>query len=609
MGMTITNPEFVDSTDLDAWAPRREAQELLPRLIRHLLSSTPGVTCLSVRAGEGIGVPGWDGRADGGAGTAYVPPGASQWELSTSHDPRDQAQRNYRKRTDDPQGVTPASTTFVFVTLRRWGTREHKDDKDAWVRERQAEGKWREVVALDADDLEGWLEVTPNVYVWLSEQMGQRPLEVKTLDRWWKTWAAQTRPALPAELLLAGRRHKSRELRRALQGTADAIGLHGGSRDEAIAFLAASLVVPDEGEAYAPEDDPLARVLVVSGAQVWARLAASPSHVILVPDELDGADVAVAVRGGHHVLVPMGSGDDEGRARFVLPRLARDEARNALQAAGWPFERADKHAAQARRSLRSLRRELAVNPLRAQPGWAHSPPARSFAPLVLVGGWSADWSVDSAADRDTVAAIADLEYARLDRDLAEWVAGDDPPFRRSGLSWRLVAPLDAWALLRPVLTRDDLARWHDATLRVLTEPDPALELPPADRPFAAIRGARRTWSDDLRRGLDRTRPRRHTRQRTAHQGERRPHRQHLAVARRCPATTRRSSSPAVPRWRRRRTGRGSTTAPTHVHRFSGHGLVGRILSAHRPTVGARDAVLASRVFVPRGRYHRAAGAD
>ncbi len=221
------------------------------------------------------------------------------------------------------------------------------------MRERQAEGEWHKVVALDADDLEGWLEVTPYVHVWLSEQMGQRPLEVKTLDRWWKTWAAQTQPALPAELLLAGRQHESRELRRALQGTAAAIGLYGSSRDEAIAFLAASLVVPDERESYTPADDPLAAALVVSSPQAWARLAESPSHTILVP-ELDEADVASAVRGGHHVLVPMGSGDDEHRARFVLPRLARDEARNTLQAARWPLERADPRVAQRGCSKQAL---------------------------------------------------------------------------------------------------------------------------------------------------------------------------------------------------------------------------------------------------------------
>ncbi len=44
----LPNLELVDASDLDDWTSRREAQELLPRLIRHLLSSTPGVTGLSV---------------------------------------------------------------------------------------------------------------------------------------------------------------------------------------------------------------------------------------------------------------------------------------------------------------------------------------------------------------------------------------------------------------------------------------------------------------------------------------------------------------------------------------------------------------------------------
>jgi len=113
------NLELVDASDLNDWALRREAQELLPRLIRQLLRSTPGVTGLSVRAGEGIGVPGWDGHVDGGAGTACVPRGPSRWEIGTSEDPRGQAQDNYRKRTADPHGFIPASAAFVFVTFRR----------------------------------------------------------------------------------------------------------------------------------------------------------------------------------------------------------------------------------------------------------------------------------------------------------------------------------------------------------------------------------------------------------------------------------------------------------------------------------------------------------
>ena len=490
------NPELVDASDLNDWASRREAQELLPRLIRHLLRSTPGATGLSVRAGEGIGVPGWDGRADGGAGTAYMPRGPSCWELGTSEDPRDQAQDNYRKRTADPQGATPVSTAFVFVTLRRWGQKDHKDDKDAWVQARQAEGRWREVVALDADDLEGWLEAAPDVHIWLSERMGRRPFEVQTLDRWWESWSTQTRPPLPAELLLAGRCHQARELRRTLQGAADVIGLRAGARDEAIAFLAASLIVPDEPEAYLPGDDPLSAVLVISTPQTWARLARSRSHNILVPT-FDAADAAAAVDGGHSVIVPMGSSDRQNRASLELPPLARDEARQALQTSGWSFERANRHAAQARRSLQSLRRELAVNPLVSRPGWTRHPVADLFASLMLVGSWSAE----SDDDCGMVAAAADRKYADLDRTLVEWAATEDPPFRYSAGTWRLAASLDAWTLLRPSLTRDDLARWHDAALRVLSEPDPALELSVVDRPFAAIHGVQRRWSKNLRWGL------------------------------------------------------------------------------------------------------------
>ena len=48
------NPELVDATDLDVYGEQRprEAQELLPHLIRRLLANTPGVNGVSVRTGR-----------------------------------------------------------------------------------------------------------------------------------------------------------------------------------------------------------------------------------------------------------------------------------------------------------------------------------------------------------------------------------------------------------------------------------------------------------------------------------------------------------------------------------------------------------------------------
>jgi signal transduction histidine kinase len=56
-----------------------------------------------------------------------------------------------------------STTTFVFVTPRRW------DGKRDWEQKRRAEQEWENVRVLDADDIEQALEETPAVRIWLSE--------------------------------------------------------------------------------------------------------------------------------------------------------------------------------------------------------------------------------------------------------------------------------------------------------------------------------------------------------------------------------------------------------------------------------------------------------
>jgi hypothetical protein len=215
--MVTRNPELVDATDLDVYAEQRprEAQELLPHLVRRLLANSPGVTGMSVRTGSSIGMTGYDGQAHGGAGTSFVPAGPGVWELGTSGNPRKKAQDDYRLRTANPLGIDPAATAFIVVSLRKW----EESDRQDWLTRRNKEGIWRTVVALDADDLDGWLDETRAVRIWVSEQMGRRPRDVATLDLWWQHWAGATRPPLPADLLLAGRRTHAEKLGEVLRGT------------------------------------------------------------------------------------------------------------------------------------------------------------------------------------------------------------------------------------------------------------------------------------------------------------------------------------------------------------------------------------------------------
>ena len=479
------SPGLVDAGDLTRWADKEEAQYEFPRLVRRLLTGAPGIAFLSVRAGAGVYLPGRDGLVDCTADAPYVPAGLSVWEMGTGRDPGRKAREDYDKRTKNPRGVDQAETAFVFATPRRW------PDKDEWARRCSEEGLWREVRALDADDLEGWLESNYVVHVWVSEQLGRRPLEAESLDRWRSRWAAQTDPVLPPALLLAGRRAEAEKLCAALTGPPKVTGVRAASREEALAFAAAALgTIEDAGSA------PPAAVVVKSPA-VWDRCAVSPGPAILIHPRVEGIDLPAAVRQGHPVLIPMGAGDVGGGGETILlPRIGRSEAREALEAAGASSDKADGYAVAARRSLLSLRRRISLHPAVARPVWAQGGEAELLSALALVGAWDQNNDYDRAA----AARVADRGIEAVERRLQRWENTDDPPFRRSGGAWRLSSPEDAWPLLRSMITRDCLRRWREGALEVLGASDPALE-PPGGRYFAPFPGAARKWSADLRRGL------------------------------------------------------------------------------------------------------------
>jgi hypothetical protein len=535
--MTI-NPELVTATDLDELSDRLESRELVPRLVRRLLTRTEGVEGVTMRANEGIGVPGWDGEVGAATGSAFVPAGSSAWEIGTGADPKTKAQSDYKKRSKKPLGVAPAQSAFVFVTSRRWS------DKQDWVTEKKTDGVWRDVKVIDCDDLHGWLELQPGVHIWISEQLGRRPTGVETMERWAAQWSTQTDPALPLGLMIAGRADEALELGTLLAGDATAIGVKAGSRNEAMGFIAAALLTPppssratNVGEPDAPansagkhingEEDtrgdaeqpdtpsgehgpalseatepvdmlPGSRALIVRDPEVWRRLIDSPSPLILIPIT-EEADIAAALAAHHHVIRPLGPGDGVGRGRLLveLPRLDRTAGREALQSVFGSFEESDRRAAAARRSLVSLRRSLRRDPQRTRPPWAEPPDSEKLAPLLLGGSWQS-----SSADSEKIAALAREEYPDLERRLARLAATDDPPLRLGDFEWHLSSPEDAWDLLSPQLTADDADRWREISLDVLSEIDPLLGLEHEARMLAAFRGEpRRQWSTSLRRGL------------------------------------------------------------------------------------------------------------
>lgn len=472
-------PELVDATQLDQWAGTEDAPHRFPELMRRLLASTPGITNIAVRAGKGVSASGWDGRADS-EGASYLPEGSLCFEFSVESRPKVKAEKDFRNR----RGVENAKESiFVFATPRRWAGAEK------WVNEKRAEGIFADVRVLDADDIEGWLQQTPAVHQWISEQLGRRPQHVETLEQWWRRFQDRTKPALPNALFLAGRTQASERLAKFLGERPEVVAVQAAWRDDAIAFIYATIEKMGQ-EGHSPQPP-----LVVTSEEVWNRLVGQPGRMTLLPT-FDGANVSAAIEQGHHVVVPLGWEQVVRGEHIHLPRPGREAATKALEAAGLDSNAAYRLAAQARRSMPSLVRKLARDPAFARPAWSQRPDASTFAPLVLVGAWEA-----TEKDLEIVSRVVGKSWPTIERDLVHWRTAGDPPFVRPASQWHVASADEAFFLLRDALTATDLARWHEAVSDVLLELDPKLKLEPNDRPMASLRGAVRKHSTVLRQGL------------------------------------------------------------------------------------------------------------
>ncbi|MBN8411304.1 hypothetical protein [Halomonas litopenaei] len=412
-----------------------------------------------------------------------MPEGRSVWEIGTNGRVSQKANEDYQKRSSTPGDITPSEVTYVFVTPRRW------HGKEDWVHARNVEEIWKEVRAYDADDIAHWMERAPSVHAWFSALLGKDPYEAESLETWWEEWSQATIPQIPPELLLSGRKASVENIIAHLQKPSAPYTVAADSREEAVAFLAASL------QGLHTPDGLLERAILVRNPSAWRRLSFSETSLILLP-LFEGSDAALAFRNGHHVIVPIGR-EIGTEAQYELPRLHRDGIQTALTEAGLPESKASRFATLGRRSLLSMRRAMAVLPAVQTPEWSKPEYARKILPAMLAGQW-----VDgNEADREIIASLAGQPYEEVASTLTRWAYTSDPPVRRVGDVWLVASKQDAWTLLARHLLPDDLRHFQEAALEVLSSDDPTLDLAPQERFMAPIIGEVRPYSTHIMDGV------------------------------------------------------------------------------------------------------------
>lgn len=485
---TSTPPQWIEAADLATWTDRFDGVLGMPNLLAKLIRATHGSEIrLRFPSDEGIRHPGWDGQTNTTHESTYVPQGIAGWEIGSQRSKvEDKANKDYKKRTSDPDILDPATSTYIYVTPRHW------PGKDAWAKARQAEGQWREVRAYDADDLVHWIELAPAVGLWLAALLNKWPPGVQQLEDVWEEWSLATQWPLSEELVLSDRDEDSAHILRWLRSGPSVLSIKATTTEEAIAFFHATInLLPDEAMAHYR-----ARCIVATDADAARRLAAAPAPLIIVIAEPEPGLARSLAERGHFVLQAYDDRQVSQGAIRTLAKPSRDGIARALGNMGIAEGRARSLARDSARNLGILRRLIPAAPGHL-PDWAQEPPPHALLAALLAGGWNED----TEGDKTKVSELAGEPYERVVATLARYVGQFDSPLRKIGSNWRIASPQDAWMLLAQYLTPDDIARFQAVAHAVLGSTDPRYDMNPNDRWMAAVRGVHPVYSGLLRHGI------------------------------------------------------------------------------------------------------------
>ena len=481
-------PSFltIKARQIEDWAERKiDARHLLAVLLRKLVHSTgDDLRQVDFPGYDNAERRGWDGWVEADAATPWIPEGKSGWEFGTNKNPKSKAESDYANRASVPSDEK-AECTFVFVSPRNWS------GKTDWARSKQAEGDWKAVRAFDASDLEQWLEESISAQMWLAEQLAMPVRGFETLDRYWQRWKKASKPKMTRQIFepsISAYRESFKEwLEKPSEGP---FVVAADSTDEALAFLACLF------RDLATRSEDLAAVF--KSAETLRTLADSSSPFIPIVYTEEAERELVTIDRRLHCIIVRPRNAIDSKPDITLNLLNHDAFKRALADMGIEDDETARLARASGRSPTILRRRLSHSEAIRKPPWSRdAEDAKSLIPMTLVGAWHEK----SNADCEVVSTLADRPYHDAEEAIVRLRQFDDCPVWSVGGYRGVASKIDALFALNKYVTAKNLDDFFFLAEYVLSESDPALDLPESSRGAAGLYGKVRNHSSALREGI------------------------------------------------------------------------------------------------------------
>ena len=483
-------PPFLNvrANDLQNWFTTKiPARTKLSVLLRTLIHSTGcDLHKVDFPGNDDAERAGWDGFIEAGSGTPWIPSGTSGWEFGVNADIKAKANKDFAKSVRSIKSNERANITFVFVTPRRW------PGKTAWVAEMRLKQLWKDIRAYDASDLEQWIEQSIAAQTWFANQTNQPSNGVRTLEQCWNDWANVAKPALDRSLFSTANDAWADKVKSFLESNdTTPLLVTADSVEEALAFLSQVTATP-ELERYRD------RILVFDETGVLPQLAQGTPDFIAVAYtrevEREFAPYSTSLR--TIVVYPRNAIGIE--PDVVLEPLTVKQFTQALEVMGKSDDEIRKLANESGCSLTVLRRRLSNNEAIRKPDWAKDPRVASgLIPLAFVGAWD----TQNEADRTVLLQLAQDSLEVLERNILELLRINDSPVWSIGRYQGVVSKIDSLYAIADSVSMTDLECFLKIARTVLSEDDPALDLPEEDRWAASLYGKKRKFSEAVREGI------------------------------------------------------------------------------------------------------------
>jgi addiction module HigA family antidote len=479
----------IEARQIIAWSEQVRARSELPVLLRRLINSTgANLTRVDFPAYDNSQRPGWDGSVSTDTATPWIPRGLSGWELGCNRNPAQKAEEDYVARTASVPPDERKVITFVFVTPKNW------IGKNEWAEEKRQKGEWKDVRAHDASDLEQWLEQSVATQAWFAEKLGSSTPGMASLEESWKEWAEVTDPSLSKILFrTAVEVHKEKLNAWLSAAPAQPFVVAADSETEALAFVAClfETLGTNPGEFYD-------RVLVLRSVEALKRAAAAAADFVAVVSSRDVELASGGLQKSHHTLIIRRRNDVSGEPSISLDLVDHQTFREAIVAMKIPEEECERYARETGTSPTILRRRLSRWPAIRTPAWStDNALARKLIPLNLAGVWNSE----ALADREIMQQLASAEYVEIETAITELSRVADAPVWSIGKFRGVTSKIDVLFATSALVTKDELESFFFVAQYVLSESDPALDLPRDQRWAANLYGKTRDHSAVLRTSI------------------------------------------------------------------------------------------------------------